>query len=358
MRATQFFFTGLVVLLIANDWTGSTLQAQYSRRTPIVQAIEKTKNSIVSINTPPSRYGSQKSAGTGVIIDERGYIVTNRHVVGSNNQVTVRLWDGTELKAWVQFADADADLAILRVQHKEKLQALTLAPTSDLMQGETVLALGHPYGYERSVSVGIISALERQITMPTGETLRGLIQTNAAINPGNSGGPLLNINGELIGIVVALREGAQGIAFAINAATVRDLLTTKLSALNLSGVGHGMLCRERVISETGERQQVVVFSVFQATPAADAGLQKGDIIKTVGNCNVKNRFDVERAIWGYEAGEKVSVRILRDSQEVDVELVLQDRQTLARAMGNQQNPDATLVSAENNRGYPASNVQR
>ena len=107
---------------------------------------------------------------------------------------------------------------------------LPLAPVDDLMVGETVIAIGHPFGYTHTVSTGIISALGREITMPTGDVLTGLIQTNASINPGNSGGPLLNINGEFIGINVALREGAQNIAFAINAGTVKSFLQQHLSA--------------------------------------------------------------------------------------------------------------------------------
>src|SRR5205085_2088984 len=122
------------------------------------------------------------------------------------------------------------DLAVLRIRSNKKLAALPLAPVDDLMVGETVIAVGHPFGYTNTVSVGIVSALGREITMPTGDVLNGLIQTNASINPGNSGGPLLNVNGEFIGVNVALREGAQGIAFAINTGTVKSFLRQHLSA--------------------------------------------------------------------------------------------------------------------------------
>ncbi len=133
---------------------------------------------------------------------------------------SVRLNSGIEIEAAVIWRTAAYDLAVVRVATPQKLQALELAPVSDLMVGETVIAVGHPFGYTNTISTGIISALGREITMPSGDTLTGLIQTNASINPGNSGGPLLNINGELIGINVALRNGAQGIAFAINAGMV------------------------------------------------------------------------------------------------------------------------------------------
>jgi serine protease Do len=306
----------------------------YPRRNPVVEAVRKTRQSIVTVKVP--RAGSKDMTGTGVIIDERGYVVTNRHVVGSRQAVRVRLHDGTELAAQVLVAEAACDLAVLKISHDQKLPALPLAPTTDLMVGETVIAVGHPYGYTNTVSTGIISALDREITMPTGEVIGGLIQTDASINPGNSGGPLLNINGELIGINVALREGAQGIAFALNASMVENMLRRNFSAFKVAGVRHGLALNEKVTSEVGERQKVVVASY--ATEAA-TGLQEGDEIVAVGGRRVANRFDVERALWDRKPGEKVSVRILRGSQEVTVDLTLrgqsEDRYADARSDGHQ-----------------------
>src|SRR5262249_33044819 len=149
-----------------------------------------------------------------------------------------------------------------------------------------------------TVSTGIISALGREITMPGGETLTNLIQTDASINPGNSGGPLFNINGELIGINVALREGAQGIAFALPAEMVQQVLSRHLSAAKVARVAHGLGCHEWIPDEEGlVRQQVVVDQVTERSPAALAGLQRGDVILRVGDRPVANRFDVERAMW-------------------------------------------------------------
>ena len=173
------------------------------------------------------------------------------------------------------------------------------------MVGETVIAVGHPFGFTNSVSTGIISALDREITMPDGETLTRLIQTNASINPGNSGGPMLNINGELIGINVALREGAQGIAFALNADTVQQMLSKHLSAGKMAHLEHGLTCREAVEEDAEARQRVVVDRVAADSPAEAAGLKHGDILVKVGQRTVKNRFDVERALWSYKAGDKV-----------------------------------------------------
>jgi serine protease Do len=203
--------------------------AAVERRTPVTEAVAKTKASIVTI-----RFG--KSIGSGVIVDDRGLIVTNAHVVGKNEKVNVTLCDGTSLDADVLVADPSRDLAVVRIKTDKKLQALALAQVDDLMVGEDVIAIGHPYGYNYTVSVGIVGATNREVAMPTGHTLEGLIQVTAAINPGNSGGALLNINGELIGINTAVRDGAQGIAFAINADSVRGFLGRHISAVVVGGV--------------------------------------------------------------------------------------------------------------------------
>jgi serine protease Do len=294
-----------------------------SRVTPIVEAVRKTRDGIISIKVErQGNWGKKEIVGTGVIVDERGYAVTNRHVVKGAERVSVVLSDRTEIRGQVLLEDSRHDLAILRLFADRKLQALTFAPASDLMVGETVIAIGHPFGYTNTVSTGIVSALDRQITMPEGETLTGLIQTNASINPGNSGGPLLNINGELIGINVALREGAQGIAFALNADTVERVLSQHLSASKVAQLGHGLNVREKVTESEACRQQVVIEAVTPDSPAAEAGLRQGDVLVQLAERTVSNRFDVERALWSCKAGDRVVAAIVREGKTVRVRLKL------------------------------------
>jgi serine protease Do len=214
------------------------------RYNPIVKAVLKTKASVVTIRVPRPG-GGKDLIGTGVIFDERGFIITNNHVVAKQSHVNVRLNDGTELSGEVRVVEPRWDLAVVQIVTKRPLQALAFASVGDLMVGETVIAVGHPFGYQNTVSQGIVSALGRDITMPSGDTITGLIQTDASINPGNSGGPLLNIDGELIGINVALREGAQGIAFAINAGTVQTVLSKHMRAQRVAGA-------EIVLTPVGE----------------------------------------------------------------------------------------------------------
>jgi serine protease Do len=322
MRRTCLFAAYLAVTAVVVAGHSTEARGQYARRTAIVEAVAKTRASIVTVKIDASGGGVQKVAGTGVIIDSRGYIVTNRHVISSARRVLACLDGGLDLDAKVLAEDPRTDLAILRVNAKRDLPVLPLGPGSDLMVGETVIAVGHPFGYTNTVSTGIISALGREIAMPTGHTLGNLIQTNASINPGNSGGPLLNINGELIGINVALREGAQGIAFAINVDTVKQALSQRLSAQRVAGIQHGLTCAEHVAEQGEQRQRVVVQAVAKQTPAATAGVQKGDQIVRVADRAVVNQFDIERAFWDLHPGEKIALTVIRDGKELSLRLPL------------------------------------
>jgi serine protease Do len=285
----------------------------FPRRNPIVLAVQKTRDGVVSVRAPRAGRGL---AGTGVIVDEHGYVITNAHVVGASGAVKIRMADGTDTDGHIVATDTALDLAIVRIQSGRRHKALKLAPVHDLMVGETVIAIGHPFGFTNTVSTGIISALNRSITMPSGNVVSGLIQTDASINPGNSGGPLLNINGELIGINVALREGARGIAFAINADTVCTFLRRHLSALKIAGIRHGLNFRDVALSKEDPHQSVVV------VVTAASVMKAGDQIVAVGACPVANTFDVERALWDSKPGQTVAVKVVRQGREMTVSLLL------------------------------------
>ena len=317
----------LLVLTVALTGLGNAAEAQYARKTAIVEAVGKTRESIVTLKvTRDDGWGGKREiVGTGVIVDERGFVITNNHVVKDALKIVATMADKARLEATVFAAVPKQDLAILRLQVSGKVKSLALGCASDLMVGETVIAVGNPYGFSNTVSTGIVSALEREIPM-AGETLAGLIQHSASINPGNSGGPLLNVNGELIGINVALREGAQNISFAINAETVKEVLAKQLSAKKVSKVVHGLKCTEAVTSDAGERQRVVV----QAVAAEESELKKGDVLVKVGNLPLQNRFDVERAFWGYKAGDKITAVVVRDGKETTLAITLAGAETARR----------------------------
>jgi serine protease Do len=252
--------------------------------------------------------------GSGYIFDVRGYILTNRHVTGGKRNVKIKLNDGAELAGEVVVADADQDLAVVRITTKTALKALTLLGKDDLLLAEKVIAIGSPYGYEGTVSVGIVSAKNRAIHMPNDVLMTRLIQHNAAINPGNSGGPLININGEVIGLNVAMRDGAQNIAFAIHALTIKDFLEKNFNAQRVAGIEHGIKCEEKLIAEVGDRQRLVVKN------ATHQELKVGDEMLTLGQLKLANTFDLERALWDTKPGQKVEARIMRQGKEVAVTL--------------------------------------
>ena len=259
--------------------------------------------------------------GAGVIIDARGYIVTNRHVTGGKKSVKVRLHDGAETTGTVVVADNDYDLAVLRIKTDKKLTPLRITPADDLMVGETVFAVGNPFGYEGTVSRGIISALNREITLPNDVVMTGLIQHDAAINPGNSGGPLVNLNAEIIGINIAMRDNAQNIGFAINSEMIDGVLSRLLSARKIAGIAHGLTCECKRRDATAPR--IVVTAVAEESPAAEAGAKAGDVVLKVGGQPIANRLDLERAFWDREAGDRVPVRILRQSGEKTLSVVVE-----------------------------------
>ncbi len=213
------------------------------RRTVTVRVVEQTKNAVVNISTTklvnqrleqdpfwqfnagPDVKVPAHSLGSGFIIHPDGYVITNNHVVDRARQITVELVDGRKLPADLISADADADLALLRIHGDKPFPVLTLGDSADLMIGEPVIAVGNPLGYSHSVSTGIVSAIHRNLRDGNQDVVLGnLIQTDAAINPGNSGGPLLNAYGQVIGINTAIRGDAQNIGFAIPINRLRDLI--------------------------------------------------------------------------------------------------------------------------------------
>ena len=190
------------------------------RITPIVRVVQKCQGSVVAFINPQTG----KAMGTGVIVDVTGVIVTNAHVVGKTKTWKLQLIDKTEMTGNVLNVIGENDLAVVKVNPTKKLDVLPPTKSDKVFVGEEVIAIGHPYGYSYTITRGILSATGRNIPLPSGVEVVDVFQIDAAINPGNSGGPLMNINGELIGINFAVRSGANSIAFTIPAKKVREIL--------------------------------------------------------------------------------------------------------------------------------------
>jgi serine protease Do len=322
------------------------------RHTPVVDVVRRVKGAVVNIHsertvgtadghgdslgTTPNRVNGM---GTGIIVDPRGYIVTNHHVVDDVNLLRVRLADGTSTSARVVARDAESDLAMLKIEVGRPLQTIPLGTAQDVMVGETVVAIGNAYGYEHSVTVGVVSAIKRDVVLNKEMSYKSLIQTDASINPGNSGGPLLNINGELIGVNVAIRAGAQGIGFAIPVDSMLRVAADMISVRRRNGIWHGVIARDDVIlpedsdatvrrvkndsdKPAGIQRRLVVERAESGSPAAAAGLQHGDVVVSVGGQEVLCGLDLERALMEVRAGDKVPVIVRRKDGQQSTELVL------------------------------------
>jgi serine protease Do len=276
--------------------------------------------------------------GTGIVVDPRGYIVTNQHVVEDVNLIRVRLHDGTAASARVVARDPESDLALLKIDVGRALPTMPLGTAQDLQVGEDVVAIGNAYGYEHTVTKGVVSAVKRDVTLNKEVSYKALIQTDASINPGNSGGPLLNLQGELVGVNVAIRAGAQGIGFAIPVDTMIRVAADLISSRRRSNAWHGLVVRD-VVDPDGDtfhlakdggpslRRNLVVERLEANGPAAKTGLQGGDVVVQVNEQPVRCSLDLERALLDSRAGDKVAVVVRRQGAEHRVEVTLQAAET-------------------------------
>lgn len=284
---------------------------------------------VVTTNNFMRQYISQ-GAGSGVIISEDGYIVTNNHVIGDSSKVTVTLRSGESYEAQIKGSDSKIDVAILKIDAKG-LKPATFADSDALVVGQPAVAIGNPLGQlGGTVTDGIISALNRDITID-GET-HNLLQTNAAINPGNSGGGLFNANGELIGLVVAKSSGSdvEGLGFAIPSndvkfvvdelsqyGYVRGRADLGMSLIDIDSLQMALMYK---VSQTG----VYVSKVNDGSNAQAAGFETGDCILSVNSTEVKTASDVESIIDSSAVGDKVSFVVLRDRQNVSIDMTLSE----------------------------------
>jgi serine protease Do len=259
--------------------------------------------------------------GTGIVIDERGYVVTNYHVVEGVGRIQVTTSLGRTVVANLVAHDAKTDLAIIKIDVGEPLPVIRVGTSRDLMTGEPVIAIGNAYGYTHTVTRGIISALHRPIEVSESQSYQDLIQTDASINPGNSGGPLLNIDGEMIGINVAVRMGAQGIGFALPVDEAMDVVGGLIAEEVSRRVSHGVLGRTSVDAD-GSR--FLVTSVAPGSPAQASGLRPGDMVLAVAEQPVLRGLDCHRLLLGRQPGDEVPLTVLRNGEEVKLALVLSE----------------------------------
>ena len=268
--------------------------------------------------TPRDETLVQNSLGSGVIVTNEGHIITNNHVVDQVDEIEVQLADGQTKKARLVGADSQVDLAVLKIDNPG-VKPLKLADSDTVQPGDFVLAIGNPFGFEETVTDGIISS---KVRPNRSDFFGGLVQTNAAINPGNSGGPLINLRGEVIGINTAIASttgGSQGIGFAIPSNTVRTALESLLKQGRIIRGYLGIQMRALQPGEDGtETEGVTVAEVVPGSPAAQAGVQPGDVIRKFDGRDVNNFNALRSLVAQTQLNKQVQLEIVRNGKPVKV----------------------------------------
>ncbi|MDX1962197.1 MAG: trypsin-like peptidase domain-containing protein [Pirellulales bacterium] len=318
------------MLLLLKGPSSPAGEISEARHTPLVRAVQTAAECVVNIhgqktitaaedptlrNEGPRRVNGM---GTGVFIDERGYILTNHHVVDGVKRIEVTLADKTTHIAKFIASNAEEDLAVIKLDLPYQARVMPLGTSSDLLVAEPVIAMGNAYGYEHTVTRGIISALHRDVQISDTQSYSDLIQTDASINPGNSGGPLLNAEGQLIGINVAVRAGAAGIGFAIPVDKALDVAAELLNVERMENRWHGIEAKGNSSAPGG----VVIQSVQKGSPAAELGLQPGDQLISVENQPIQRALDLERALIGRKSLSDVKLVTRRQDETLEKRLTL------------------------------------
>jgi serine protease Do len=327
---------------------GSVADQTSSRESPVVRAVRKISPAVVNISTsklvergvnpfffeenddffnrffrdffePRKKHYVKNSLGSGVIIDRtHKYILTNHHVIVRASKIAITLADQQEFEARVVGTDPESDLAVLKIESAPELPAITMGKSDDLMIGETVIAIGNPFGLSHTVTTGVISALNRSVRTKSG-VYHNFIQIDASINPGNSGGPLLNINGELIGINTAIYSGAEGIGFAIPIdrakAIVSDLIHygrvhTAWLGITVQDLNENLIDYFRLPVQYG----ALITETMPGSPARKKGLKRGDVITEIEKNTIKTTRDYYDYLSQYTADEILRVGFFRDGK--------------------------------------------
>jgi len=318
------------------------------RETAVVRAVRKVRPAVVNISSayeararanPFAEFGNpffdeffkdffdprfeqrqqQTSLGSGVIIDgDRGLILTNAHVIQRSGTITVVLEDQREYEARIVGADPDSDLAVLKIDSKEKLPSIAMGESDDLMIGETVIAIGNPFGFSHTVTTGVVSAVHRSIRADD-RVYHDFIQIDASINPGNSGGPLLNINGELVGVNTAIYAKAQGIGFAIPISKAKKIVADLIQYGEVKLAWIGIVAQEldeklaQYLKYPGKKGTMIK-SVEPDSPAREAGLREGDVLLAVGAKKIADLNDYLAVTKTVTAGETIETQVWRSGQ--------------------------------------------
>jgi len=308
----------------------------YSRA--VMHAVEAVAPSVVSIEVsgprPQPRGARQRDgvgSGSGFIFANDGLILTNSHVVEGASRVTVTLPDGRDRDADTVGLDPHTDIAVIRISAPE-LSAAVLGDSRTLRPGQLVVAIGNPYGFQHSVTAGVVSALGRSLRSRSGRLIEHVIQTDAALNPGNSGGPLVTSDGRVVGVNTAIIAGGQGLCFAVPISTVIAVLPSLLrngrvrrGYLGIAGQSVPLLRRVTRFHRLPQAGGVLVTSLESDAPAAAAGVREGDLIVGFDDQAVESLDDLHRLLTEDRIGTRVTLNVLRDAVRLTVDALVAER---------------------------------
>lgn len=308
-----------------------TLLDAYSRA--VIEAAEKVSPSVVYIQVSGARRRSQTEptgSGSGFIFTPDGFILTNSHVVHGSTKIDVALMDGRRFHAQLIGDDPDTDLAVVRI-NAPNLVPVSLGDSSSIRVGQLVIAIGNPYGFQYSVTAGVVSALGRSLRAQSGRLMDGVIQTDAALNPGNSGGPLVNTRGQVIGVNTATILPAQGICFATSIDTAkfvagRLIRDGRISRSFVGFAGQNVPIPRRIVRyyQLPVESGVLVVSFENNTrvsPAKEGGLLTGDLIVDFDGNPIRGIDDLHKLLTDERIGKKTPVTVIRGTQKLVLEVV-------------------------------------
>jgi len=343
-------FVVMALAVGARSKAAEPAAAHSIRETPVVLAVRAARDAVVNISTerivqrsylfrddvfdrlfmhtPLRRTEKETSLGSGVVIDDQNHILTNAHVVRKASRISVKVSDGNVYEAQLVGWDIKSDIAVLKIEGAKPLPYAEIGTAKDLMIGETIIAIGNPYGYSQTVTTGVVSALHRDVDVGSdeakSEALYDLIQTDAAINPGNSGGPLINLTGRVVGINTAILNAAEGMGFAIPidraVRVVEDLLSygeVHVPWLGISTETMQLLKIRSVSSGEGPVTAVIVTFVFSKGPA-NGLIQTGDHIDRIGNASVCSEREFRVRLKDYKATDSIPLTISRNGASLEV----------------------------------------
>lgn len=317
--------------------SGDELFDAYSRA--VIRAAGAVSPAVVNleVHQQQRRKRGRSGSGSGFIFTPDGLILTNSHVVHGASKIAVSLTDGREFYADLLGDDPDTDLAVVRIAASD-IQPVRLGDSDTLKVGQLVVALGNPYGFQCTVTAGVVSALGRSLRAQSGRLIDNVIQTDAALNPGNSGGPLVNARGEVIGVNTAMIRPAQGICFAIAMSTtiyVAGLLikSGRIRRSFIGVAGQNVPIHRRVVRfhhlpvESG----VMIVSLEDGSPAVQTALQEGDVIVAFNNEPVRNLDDLHRLLTEERIGLRTSMTLIRHTEKIELTIIPRESPTNAAA---------------------------